>query len=339
MMNEIVLGKAINDEVRIDFSKMPHLLIASSPGHGMTTLINNLTRQLEVQGCSLIKINSQNEDEVLKMFIEIRQEQEKRIRLFAEYNVKNFDEYNLKVSKENSIRRLVILIEDLRELLDESWGYISNCSLIMYEISKILKISNSTGINIISAIQISDGKNIIRKIKHDITSVICSNIVDDISAMLLGSSDKIYVSDVSGRYLLIDRGRIVQFQTVEEKDKVLSKNELCNGISLAEDFSKVVNMNNNEIEEMAKWLKEQIPYKFTENIDLVIEECKLSSRSRVCYQAALRNISDKMYGASMHEIHDFIYGFGNDLESDMNDLEWMMLGQLVSLILDGFNNE
>jgi hypothetical protein len=90
---------------------------------------------------------------------------------------------------------------------------------------------------------------------------------------------------------------------------------------------------------MAKWLKEQIPYKFTENIDLVIEECKLSSRSRVCYQAALRNISDKMYGASMHEIHDFIYGFGNDLESDMNDLEWLMLDQLVSLILDGFNNE
>ena len=47
------------------------------------------------------------------------------------------------------------------------------------------------------------------------------------------------------------------------------------------------------------------------------------------------NILKKNYGSAMHEIHAFLYGFGNEseLESEPNNIEWFLLNEMVYLLL------
>lgn len=105
---------------------------------------------------------------------------------------------------------------------------------------------------------------------------------------------------------------------------------LCEGIKPANDWQNAVSLSNTEIRELLLWLKRQIPSEFQGNTTSPqMEDDSLEDRAKYCYKFALQNLSAHKYGNAIHEIHDFIYGYGQNLDVPMSSLEWVMISCLV----------
>lgn len=105
---------------------------------------------------------------------------------------------------------------------------------------------------------------------------------------------------------------------------------LCEGLKSANDWQNAVSLSKTEIGELLLWLKRQIPSELQGNTTYPqIENTSLGDRAKYCYNFALQNLAVHKYGNAIHEIHDFIYGYGQNLDVPISSLEWVMISRLV----------
>lgn len=110
----------------------------------------------------------------------------------------------------------------------------------------------------------------------------------------------------------------------------ITRRALCEGIKVANDWNTSISLTNDEVKNYLLWLMTTISDKLP-GCDLILRDTVATDmRRKHCAQFALVLIEDGKFGHALHEIHDFIYGFGSDLDKSMTTLEMITLKHIIT---------
>jgi hypothetical protein len=122
--------------------------------------------------------------------------------------------------------------------------------------------------------------------------------------------------------------------SARDKGKSMKKKDFCEHLKISSDWGNSKEMNNENVEQLVSWiLSEQLEHQPLKGLDLSENNLNvtggISKRSIMCFEHTLTLTMQKRYGEATHEIHDFIYGYADNLEAEINELEWFLLGVLA----------
>lgn len=210
----IALGKGSGgDNVSIDLTKMPHLLIAGATGSGKSVCMNAIVSSLiysktpdqlrlllvDPKRVELTQYNGIPHmispvivelDSVAKVFRGIINEMFKRYKLMESKSVRNISELNKKFP--NSMPYLVIVIDELADLMMTSGVEIER------SICRLAQLGRATGIHLVVATQ--------RPSVDIVTGLIKSNFPSRISFSVSSSIDSRTILDTTGAEKLLGKG-------------------------------------------------------------------------------------------------------------------------------------
>ncbi|MBN4074803.1 hypothetical protein JYT99_02610 [bacterium AH-315-E09] len=107
----------------------------------------------------------------------------------------------------------------------------------------------------------------------------------------------------------------------------MTKKDLCEGLGKASDWWEIKNSELSYIKQKVEWLSKQIGS--VKPFIITIEKTTISPRALTCYGSAMFYLISKEFSDSLHQIHDFIYEFGESLEKPISDLEYLLLAQWI----------
>ena len=210
----IALGKGSGgDNITIDLTKMPHLLIAGSTGSGKSVCVNAVVSSLiysrspdqlrlllvDPKRVELTQYNGIPHmvtpvivelDAVAKVFRGIINEMFKRYKLLESHSVRNISELNKKFS--NAMPYLVIVIDELADLMMTSGIEIER------SICRLAQLGRATGIHLVIATQ--------RPSVDVVTGLIKSNFPSRVSFSVSSSIDSRTILDTTGAEKLLGKG-------------------------------------------------------------------------------------------------------------------------------------
>jgi len=210
----IALGKGSGgDNITIDLTKMPHLLIAGATGSGKSVCINAVVSSLiysrspdqlrlllvDPKRVELTQYNGIPHmvtpvivelDAVVKVFRGIINEMFKRYKLLESHSVRNISELNKKFS--NALPYLVIVIDELADLMMTSGIEIER------SICRLAQLGRATGIHLVIATQ--------RPSVDVVTGLIKSNFPSRVSFSVSSSIDSRTILDTTGAEKLLGKG-------------------------------------------------------------------------------------------------------------------------------------
>ena len=210
----IALGKGSGgDNITIDLTKMPHLLIAGSTGSGKSVCVNAVVSSLiysrspdqlrlllvDPKRVELTQYNGIPHmvtpvivelDAVAKVFRGIINEMFKRYKLLESHSVRNISELNKKFS--NAMPYLVIVIDELADLMMTSGVEIER------SICRLAQLGRATGIHLVIATQ--------RPSVDVVTGLIKSNFPSRVSFSVSSSIDSRTILDTTGAEKLLGKG-------------------------------------------------------------------------------------------------------------------------------------
>jgi len=210
----IALGKGSGgDNVSIDLTKMPHLLIAGATGSGKSVCMNSIVSSLiysktpdqlrlllvDPKRVELTQYNGIPHmiapvivelDSVAKVFRGVINEMFKRYKLMESESVRNISELNKKFP--NSMPYLVIVIDELADLMMTSGVEIER------SICRLAQLGRATGIHLVVATQ--------RPSVDIVTGLIKSNFPSRISFSVSSSIDSRTILDTTGAEKLLGKG-------------------------------------------------------------------------------------------------------------------------------------
>ena len=210
----IALGKGSGgDNITIDLTKMPHLLIAGATGSGKSVCINAVVSSLiysrspdqlrlllvDPKRVELTQYNGIPHmvtpvivelDAVAKVFRGIINEMFKRYKLLESHSVRNISELNKKFS--NALPYLVIVIDELADLMMTSGIEIER------SICRLAQLGRATGIHLVIATQ--------RPSVDVVTGLIKSNFPSRVSFSVSSSIDSRTILDTTGAEKLLGKG-------------------------------------------------------------------------------------------------------------------------------------
>jgi S-DNA-T family DNA segregation ATPase FtsK/SpoIIIE len=255
---EICVGIAMLEEVVFDLNKVPHALIAGVTGSGKSVIERCILWQCVIKGAKMYMIDFKggvefskryeeygevvtDRQRVIEILLELIRENEARLKLFRELDVKNLAEYNslppnFKPKGRETLCRIILIADEVAEMLDKT-GLSKEEKQIYSEIEGYLgtlaRLARATGINMIMATQRPDARVLPGQIKNNLPIRISGRMVDpQASEMVLGSNKAADLSDTRGRFMYAVGADIVEFQAFMFEDRQLKKGEFQIGSML-----------------------------------------------------------------------------------------------------------
>lgn len=210
------IGKTVMGELLFsELDKMPHLLIAGSTGSGKSICVNAIicslilrTNPYEVKLLLIdpkrvelavykdlphliapVISGSKEANNALKKIIS---EMERRYTIFSQQAVRNIESYNNKVTLEEKLPYIVVIIDELADLM------VTTGKEVEESIMRITQMARAAGIHLIIATQ--------RPSTDILTGVIKTNIPSRIAFAVASSIDSRTILDGSGAEKLIGKG-------------------------------------------------------------------------------------------------------------------------------------
>ena len=245
------LGKDVAGEIRLaDLTRMPHMLVAGATNAGKSVCLNSLIAGLLFRATprevKFVLIDPKRVE--LSLFDgiphlctpvvrDIRQatgifratlkEMERRYDLFVRAGVRNFDGYNEKVTPDERIPYIVLIVDELADLMMQAGPEVE------FSICRLAQLARATGIHLVIATQ--------RPSVDVITGTIKANISSRIAFAMNSQIDSRTILDMGGAERLIGRGDML-FKPIDA-----AKPTRIQGCIVSE----------REIEALVKFIKEQ----------------------------------------------------------------------------------
>ena len=202
---ELVLGQSFSGKVKVDLTKVPHILLGGSTGSGKSVLLKLLLMQCvkkdaEVyiadfkggvdfspvwhQNCKIIT----EETELLEILTMIVEELENRKVLFRENECANLTEYQ----KYHDAKRYIFACDEVAEVLDKTGLSKERKELVTKiesKLSVIARQGRAFGIHLILATQRPDANILPGQIRNNIDYHVCGRADNVLSQIILDNTD------------------------------------------------------------------------------------------------------------------------------------------------------
>lgn len=212
----VALGKDVSGEARYaDLAKMPHILIGGATNAGksvaLASFIATLLMRNTPKDLRLVLIDPKRVElslfdgiphlmcpvvkEVKKtasVFKALLNEMDRRYDVLSEKGVRNIDGYNQKVSYNERLPYIVVVVDELADLMMQQGAEIEHC------ICRLAQLARATGIHLVLATQ--------RPSVDVITGTIKANISSRIAFAVSSAVDSRTILDATGAERLIGRG-------------------------------------------------------------------------------------------------------------------------------------
>ena len=223
--SSLIFGKSITGaNVKVNLSKIPHILLGGSTGSGKSVLLKLLLMQALRKNCIVSIADFKggvdypkvwhdkcricfDEDTLLLLLTELVDELEWRKTVFRETRCANLDMYNQQTG--NTLQRHIFACDEVAEILDKT-------GLTKEQKEKVIQIENKLsiiarqgrafGIHLILATQRPDATIIPGQIRSNLDCRVCGRADNVLSQIILDSTaaaDQI-PKDAAGRFMLHD---------------------------------------------------------------------------------------------------------------------------------------
>ena len=204
---ELVLGQSFGGKVKVNLTKVPHILLGGSTGSGKSVLLKLLLMQCvkkdaEVyiadfkggvdfspawhQNCKIIT----EETELLDVLTMIVEELENRKVLFRESGCANLTEYQKQCG--DDVKRYIFACDEVAEVLDKT-GLSKEQKEIVIKIESKLSViarqGRAFGIHLILATQRPDANILSGQIRNNIDYRVCGRADNVLSQIILDNTD------------------------------------------------------------------------------------------------------------------------------------------------------
>lgn len=221
------LGFGYEGLVAIDLNKTPHCFIAGETGSGKSNILKCLIYQSILKGHEIKLIDFKRGvafavfEEVVDIYSDYEsviivlenlvKETNQRLDILRANKVDNISEYNSLVTKDKQLKRIVVFIDELAELMKTSDKETNK--RITSSLETLTRISRAACINLILGIQRPDSTVINGQIKNNVAGRICGHFTDPEPSriMLNNNLANQLPNNIKGRFLLKDN-QIEEFQ-------------------------------------------------------------------------------------------------------------------------------
>ncbi len=204
---ELILGQYFGGQVKVDLTKVPHILLGGSTGSGKSILLKLLLMQCVKKGakvfiadfkggvdfspnwhktCSIITEESLLFD-TLSLIVD---ELERRKAVLRKSGCANISEYNK--TQENKLQRMVLGCDEVAEILDKTGLSKEQKELvgkIEGKLSVIARQGRAFGIHLILATQRPDANILSGQIRNNIDYRVCGRADNVLSQIILDNTD------------------------------------------------------------------------------------------------------------------------------------------------------
>ena len=236
----LCIGESDLGYVKFDLNRTPHVLVAGETGSGKSVILRCMLWQMIKKGCRIYMIDFKGGVEFGKVYEKygevitdrkraitilsnLVKENESRLKLFRELEVKNLKEYNTKTG--SNLARIGVFIDEIGEMLDKKG--VSKEDKPIFEqleayLSTLARLSRATGINLFLGVQRPDANVLTGQIKNNVPVRISGRFADKtVSEIVLGNTAACNLPDIKGRLLYKVGNETIEFQSFyfdDEKD-------------------------------------------------------------------------------------------------------------------------
>lgn len=238
----IRVGQSALHEIEFNLNRTPHILIAGETGSGKSVILRVCLWQMIMKAAKVYMIDFKGGVEFGKQYEEygeviterkravqvltgLCKENEKRLKLFRDLEVKNLPQYNKKTNQ--NLCRIGVFCDEIAEMLDKK-GVSKEDKEIMEQlegkISSLSRLSRATGINLFLGVQRPDANVLTGQIKNNVPVRISGRFADkSASEIVLGNTDAVNLPDIKGRFLFKLGNETEQFQSYFFDDDTMLK--------------------------------------------------------------------------------------------------------------------
>ncbi len=236
----ITVGQSALGNISFDLNRVPHVLAAGETGSGKSVILRCILWQMILQGCKVFMIDFKggvefgkqyeqygevitDRERALEVLELLVQENEYRLKIFRDLQVKNLTEYNRKTGQ--NLCRIGVFTDEIAEMLDKKG--VSKDDRKIYEslegkLSTLARLSRATGINLFLGVQRPDANVLTGQIKNNIPVRISGRFADKAaSEIVLGNTDAVDLPDIKGRFLYKVGNETIEFQAFYFDDETM----------------------------------------------------------------------------------------------------------------------
>ena len=222
------LGVSYQGEFSVDFSQLPHMLVAGSTNGGKTNFCRCLLFQLLAKGATVYLVDLKeggdyldleedcnclySHNEICTGLNDVVTELRRRLKLFRENGVAKLEDYN-KLSNVDSLQRIFVLVDEASILFDTT-AMNKEEKAVVAQIEKslltITRLGRAAGCHAIICTQRPDIDSCSGALKSNIEIRVSTHCADTATSMtILGTGDAAKLPKISGRFVAWD-GTIFQ---------------------------------------------------------------------------------------------------------------------------------
>lgn len=238
----ITVGQSALETITFDLNRVPHVLVAGETGSGKSVILRTCLWQMINQGCRVYMIDFKGGVEfgkqyerygevitdrarALEVLTQLCNENEYRLSIFRDLEVKNIAEYNKKTGQ--NLCRIGVFSDEIAEMLDKK-GVAKQDKEIFEKIegklSTLARLSRATGINLFLGVQRPDANVLTGQIKNNIPVRISGRFADKAaSEIVLGNTAATELPDIKGRFLYKVGNDTIEFQAYYFDDETMLK--------------------------------------------------------------------------------------------------------------------
>jgi S-DNA-T family DNA segregation ATPase FtsK/SpoIIIE len=244
----ICIGVGALSKITIDLNKEPHSLIAGAPGSGKSVLLRVCFWQMIVASARAIMIDFKGgvefgrqyerygevitrRERALEALDCLVAENDARLTLFRQMDVKNLPEYNRIATKK--LCRIGLFCDEIAEMLDKNGA--SKADKVILDqlggrLSTLARLARATGINLFLGTQRPDANVINGQIKNSVCNRVSGRFADKYAYdIALGTSAPFVLPDIKGRLIFTQGSELFEFQSYFFEDHMIRDIDIVPG--------------------------------------------------------------------------------------------------------------